>query len=215
MIKAVIFDMDGVIVDNGKFHKKAWREFVQEYGIKISQQKWDRKLFGRTNEFIMPYVFGKKFSKKELKKLAEEKELHYRKIYSKHIKPVKGLLKFLKELKKNKIKISIGTSAPKSNVEFVLGKTKTRKFFEKIVDDSMVKKCKPNPEIYLTAAQKLSVKPKECIVFEDSFSGIRAGNSAKMHVIGLTTSHKKSQLKNVKLAINDFTELKIKEILKW
>lgn len=203
---AVIFDMDGVIVDNSGFHQKAWILFCKRHGFKLTKKQFNEKYNGRLNSEILKRMFGS-LSKKQIAKYVSEKESLYRKAYSKSIKPAPGLVRLLKELEKRGIKTAVATAAPPANVDFVLGKTGVRKFFKVIFDDSKVKKGKPNPEIYLKASKKLGVKPKDCVVFEDGLLGIQAGKNAGMQVIGITTTHPKKELKKADLTINSFSEV--------
>lgn len=204
MSVAVIFDMDGVIVDNGEYHQQAWKEFSHKYGLSFSEEKFKNEYFGRTNEHVLPEMFGKKLSKQEIKKLATEKEEIYRKIYRPHLKPVDGLISFLDELHDNNTPMAIATSAPIENVDFVLKGLGIEKYIEKVITDSMVSKGKPNPEIYLKAAEMLGTKPGNCVVFEDSLSGTKAAWQAGAKVIALTTTLPASKHKYAHRIMNDF-----------
>src|SRR5690554_3680279 len=171
---AVIFDMDGVIVDNGMYHIDAFRELCRRYSIEFSEEEFRKCHFGRVNEEILPDLFNRKLNDSEVAGLAEEKEALYREIYKPHINAAPGLLPLLKELKVNDIPVGVATSAPVKNVDFVLDSLKIREYVDVVVDDSMVRKGKPDPEIYIKAASLLQVIPGNCIIFEDSLSGTRA-----------------------------------------
>jgi len=208
--EAFIFDMDGVLIDNHDFHKKAWKDFIEQ---KCPDKEFDfeylmKNYFGKTNSIILEYVFEKKLSESEIKVLENEKENYYRKIYSPHIKEVKGLTNLLIKVKSNHLACAIGTSGPPENVEFVISKLGIKKYFDVIVDSSQISNGKPDPEVYLKVSQKLNINPNRCIVFEDSFSGIEAGLRAGMMVVGITTGHDKKTLlkKGVNKAINNFDE---------
>ena len=189
----LIFDMDGVIVDNHQWHFKAWVEFGKRHGIIISRKEFSKQ-FGSTNHHIMKSLFGDSITEKEIKVYAEEKENIYREIYLPHIKPVKGLTEFLKLASDKNIPIALATSAPYENVKFTLECTGLQKYFNVITDSSMVKFGKPDPEVYLITAEKLKVQPAECIVFEDSVPGILSASNAGMKVIGVATTHKPDEL---------------------
>lgn len=209
---AVIFDMDGTIVNNMDYHKIAWKKFLEKKSIDYDFQKFV-KHFGKTNRDLLIMLYGNDLTEKQIFDLAEEKEALYREIYKKDIKPAPGLTDLLKRLQKENIKTAVGTSAPTSNVEFVLEYTKIRKYFDVIVDESMVQKGKPDPAIYLKCAEELEINPTSCLVFEDSKTGIEAGIRAKMNVVGLTTMHSSDYFSGVKLAINDFREISIEKII--
>jgi len=207
-IKAAIFDMDGVIVDNHHYHVKAWEVFCNKHNIQFTESDFRAKYFGKNNGDILSGLMGFQLSTELVELLGEEKELLYRKIYKDHIKPVEGLVEFLNLLKQKGIKTAVATSAPLSNLDFVLDNLEVRHLFDKVVDASMVTKGKPDPEIYIKAAKLLEISPEHCIVFEDSISGIKSGQNAGMKVIALITTHKKEELPQTEIQINDFTEIK-------
>lgn len=204
--KGLIFDMDGVIVDNARYHALAWMKFAEKYGITLSEEEV-KSQFGSINDEILRALFKRELDPDEIMIMAIEKEEIYRDIYSKDIKEVAGLTEFLNGLDMNNFVISVATAAPPKNVEFVLGSTNIKRFFNIITDESEIKNGKPHPEIFLKTAEKMGVKPEDCIVFEDSFHGIEAGNSAGMKVIGLGTTHAKESLNNTILTIDDFSSL--------
>lgn len=189
----LIFDMDGVIADNYKWHLAAFVEFGNRHGLNITREEFGQH-FGSTNHVIMNSLFSKKLSEEEIVELADEKETIYRELYRPFINPVEGLPAFLEYASNHGIAIALATSAPSENVTFTLEATGLKKYFGVITDSSMVKHGKPDPEIYLLTATKLGVKPSECIVFEDSVPGIMAAKNAGMRVIGVATTHKSSEL---------------------
>jgi HAD superfamily hydrolase (TIGR01509 family) len=136
----------------------------------------------------------------------------FRALYKDVIKPLSGLDNFLKELEDRSIPKAIGTSAPRSNVDFVLEHTHLRKYFTTILDQSDVEHGKPNPEIYLKVAERLGFPPQQCIVFEDSLSGVESAQRAGAKVVGVTTTHSQQELAHTDLVIADFTKLKPLEL---
>jgi beta-phosphoglucomutase family hydrolase len=200
---AVIFDMDGVLVDNAHFHERAFAEYFSKFGITLAPE-----MFGRGNEELMAELFPNE-SKERHRELATGKEAYYRQIYEPHIKPVAGLVELLKKLKKNNIPIAVGSSAPVENIDFVLDKLQIRNYFDVVVVAAMVQKAKPAPDIYLKAAELLNIRPEKCLVFEDALAGIAAARSAKMKVVGLATSLTKERLSETDRIINDFTEITV------
>ena len=203
--------MDGVLVDNTKYHVLSWQIFYKKFGKNVSSKYFIHKILGRTNTEAFK-VLGINLPQSKIKKLLVQKEAHYRRIYKPYIKSVKGLHEFLKELKGSGIKIALATSAPTPNIDFVLAATKMRKYFKIIVRGAQVEKSKPYPDIFLLAAKKLKVQPKSCIVFEDAMLGIQAAKAAGMKVVGVATSHKPSELRHTDLVIKDFRHLKVKNL---
>lgn len=203
---AVIFDMDGVIIDSNPFHKISLRQFCEKYGYHLSDQELINKIYGRTNKDWIANLFGA-LSKEELSRYGEEKEALFREIYKNDISALRGLPEFLESLKEKNIPIAIGTSAPRSNVDFVLASTGLEKYFSVILDESNVEQGKPNPEIYLKVAAKLGYEPGRCIVFEDSLSGVESAQRAGAKVVGVATTHTFDELNHTDFVIQDFMDL--------
>lgn len=208
MIKAAIFDMDGVVVDNHQYHFKAWMAFSEKYKFKLDAEIYRDKFNGKTNADLFRMIFNNP-SQEEMKNYAEEKEGMYQELYREHMVPHKGLVEYLEFLKKNRIKIALGTSAPTSNVDFTLDTLRLRHFFEVIVDGAQVERGKPDPQVYQLCAMKLGLDPKVCAVFEDSLAGLESGSRAGCKIVGVATSHKAFELEGMtSLIIHDFTEAK-------
>ncbi len=214
MIKGVIFDMDGVITDNNSYHEKAWAEFCLSYGIRLSVEEVHQYIFGRVAGDTLEYVFKRKLNPGEIEKFVKQKEKIYRDLYSAHIKPVNGLIQFIQELRQNKYKLAMATSAPPGNVEFTFEHIPIREFFDVILDASRIQYGKPNPEIYQKAIGMLNLNPAECLIFEDSLPGIRAAIDSGAYVVGLSTTHEREYLKGPARIIRDFTEIKITDLNK-
>lgn len=207
-VDAVIFDMDGTMVNNNSYHKMAWFEFGKRHNIQLTDQDFKDKLSGRRNKEILTTLLGD-LTSEQIQEYAEEKESIYRDLYSKNIREVKGLTTLLDFLKQKGIKIVIATTAPKRNREFVIDCLKIHEFLDLVIGDEHVQKGKPNPEIYLQVANTLNVNPSKCLVFEDSPSGVQAAKKAGMKIVGLLTSHAVGELKGADFCIRDFTELRI------
>lgn len=152
-------------------------------------------------------LFGDDRSEGDLKELLKEKEEFYRREYGPYLVSISGLENFLLELKSNGVKIAMATSATVEDVDFVLNKIPIRDDFDQIVNSSMVSKPKPNPDIFLKAAEKLNTPRERCVVFEDSLAGIKAANAAGMKVVGITTGHPAGDLHPVDMVIDDYTNL--------
>jgi beta-phosphoglucomutase len=209
---AFVFDMDGVIVDTNPYHKIALRQFAEKYGYSLSEEELIKKIYGRTNKEWIPSLFGRVLTAAEVSHYGEEKEQLFRNLYEKDIKEVKGLSAFLARACQLQISMAIGTSAPRSNVDFVLRRTRIGKYFPVILDESHVTHGKPNPEIYINCAAALKLAPAQCIVFEDSLSGVAAGQAAGSPVVGIATTHSATEL-GTKVTMRDFTELSPEEII--
>ncbi|MBI1769152.1 MAG: HAD family phosphatase [Bacteroidetes bacterium] len=203
---AFVFDMDGVIVDTNPYHKVALRQFAEKYGYSLSEEELIKKIYGRTNKEWITNLFGRTLSSEELNHYGEEKEQLFRDLYEKDIKPLKGLEKFLAQTDELKIPRAIGTSAPRSNLDFILKETGLRNYFPITLDEADVTHGKPDPEIYIKCAAKLQMPPAQCIVFEDSLSGVASAREAGCPVVGVATTHSAEEL-GTKVVIKDFTEI--------
>lgn len=202
--KAFIFDMDGVIIHSNPYHKIALHQFCEKYGYHLTEDELRNRIYGRTNKQWITNLFGRTLSPEELYFYAEEKEGMFRELMKDDMKPLAGLRAFLDKLNEHQLARAIGTSAPKSNVDFVMGKTNLGSYFSTILDDSYVENGKPHPEIYLKCAAALNYKPEDCIVFEDSLSGVASGRASGAKVVGVATTHTDQELEGTDIVIDDF-----------
>nr|WP_302986535.1 HAD family phosphatase [uncultured Alistipes sp.] len=189
MKKAALFDMDGTLVDNTLAHMHAFEIFCARYGV----TGWKEKLsqaFGMGNDDIMRLIMPAELIRERgLASLAEEKEAIYREIYAPGIRPVEGLVPLLESLRAAGVRCAVGSSGCRANVDFVLEKCRIGEFFDARISGDRVTRCKPDPEIYLTAAAALGMAPADCVVFEDAKAGIESARRAGVgRVVALATT---------------------------
>jgi len=210
---SVVFDMDGTLIDNTPYHFKSWQALFKKYGKgELTKKKYYTDISGVPVMETIRDVFGADHDEAGLKALLDEKENFYREAYAPFVAPINGLENFLTELKNAGIKMAMATSATVQDIDFILDRIPIRDDFDAIVNSTMVSKPKPNPQIFLKAAEKLGSKPANCIVFEDSLAGIKAGNAAGMKVVAITTGHPASALHPADLVINDYSELTVQKL---
>lgn len=185
---AFIFDMDGVLADNSDFHVLAWTDYARQFGRELTVDEIKRRL-GFNNREYMRFLLDREPTEDEVTRSTVEKEALYRTIFGPHLTAPAGLIALLEFARREKVDCGVATSAPDDNVRFVLDGLGIRPYFKEVVDASHVKNCKPDPEIYLLAAQRLGFAPAQCLVFEDAIAGIQSANAAGMTVIALTTSY--------------------------
>jgi beta-phosphoglucomutase len=203
---AAIFDMDGTLVDNNPYHFKAWKELFDQYNrVEVTPDLFNEKISGVPGMVIMRNFFGADYDEQQMKAMFEEKTVRYREIYQPNIAPINGLERLLQELKNARVKLAVASSATTSNIDFILNNLSIKSMFDTIVDGPRISKAKPNPQIFLKAADDLGITPDNCVVFEDSLSGVKAANAAGMKVVGITTSHTPAELHPVDMVINDYT----------
>jgi beta-phosphoglucomutase family hydrolase len=210
-----IFDMDGTLVDNMRFHMEAWVAMLAENGIENDGQDFLVKTAGKTNREIIPQFF-ENISDEDGLRLGNRKEEIYRELFRPKLKAIDGGLEFLEESKKLGIKMAVATAAPIANMEFILDGLNLRKYFQTITTAADVKNGKPHPEGFLISAEKLDVKPENCLVFEDAINGFQAADNAKMRSVGIATVNSIEtilELPGVVAAKKDFTELDPAELI--
>ena len=217
MIQAIIFDMDGVIVNSEPIHDKASDIVLKKYGIKLDKKtdnEINNEFRGCTEKFFWK-TFSKRFGlKQNYKDLIKEKQLTYLDLIKKHTEPVQGCSDLIKVLK-TKYKIGLASSSSAKEIDFILTKLKIKKYFDVITSGEFIEKSKPAPDIYLETATKLGVKPKNCLVFEDAVNGVKAAKAAGMKCIAITTSFGKKDLKEADLIIDSFKGFDLKIIEKF
>ena len=218
MLKAIIFDLDGTLVDSLPYHHESWRIFFKKNNIEENDFNEIYKNYkgGGTLE-LMTSVFGDIYTKDELEKMSDVKEVIFRDIYRSKIFPINGLRKFLDSLKKNNILLSIGSNAIRKNVLMTIKELGITNYFSSIICGDEVSKGKPNPEMYIKILSNLKVNKNECIIFEDSIEGVTAAKNANIKAIGVTSSQSSEILKSVGAfkTIEDYTKISIDNILDY
>ena len=184
--RAFIFDMDGTLVDNMRFHGEAWQKMLIENGIETDVRPFLINAAGKTNREIIPNFF-KDATDERLLELGLRKETIYRELFLPERRALEGAIEFLEAARSLGVKMAVATAAPVANMEFVLDGLDLRRFFDAITTAADVSNGKPNPEVFLKSAQKLGVEAKNCLVFEDAFNGFEAANRAGMKSIGIAT----------------------------
>ena len=206
MIKAVIFDLDGVIVDTAHYHYVAWQKLAKELGITFTEKE-NEKLKGvsrmRSLEIILE-LGGISLSDEKKEELATKKNSWFVD-YIEAIKPeeiFKGVKQMLNSLRESGYKVALASSS--KNAETVLRLLEIKGFFDAVVDGTMIIKSKPDPEIFLLAASKVGVYPNECIVFEDAEAGVEAAIAAGMKCVGVGSADQLSKANFIVKSTADF-----------
>jgi len=186
-IKACIFDLDGVIVDTAKYHFLAWKRLAEELGFEFKEEHNERlKGVSRVRSLeILLEVGGLSFSTAEKERMATQKNEWYLK-YILKMKPdeiLPGVLPFLSELRRAGVKIALGSAS--KNAPLILQQVEITDYFDVIIDGNKVSKAKPDPEVFLKAAEELGLNPGDCVVFEDAEAGVEAALSGNMRCVGV------------------------------
>jgi beta-phosphoglucomutase len=207
-----VFDMDGVIVDNRKYHVLAWKAFAREHGVPFDLRHFKDHLFGRVNREIFMGLYGHALPEAEVIAWAEEKESLYRSIYKGHVEPARGLVAFLGALDARGVPSAVATAAPRENLDFALDEAGLRPYFRALVDVTQVRLGKPAPDLYLKAAEMLGVPAARCVAFEDSYPGLESALAAGMKVVALTTTHTRRELGRAHLVVRNFEGLEVERV---
>ena len=202
--KAVIFDLDGTLLDNNSYHLQSWLEYLNAIGRTISEEEYNANINGRTNKDVIQYIYNRQMPEEEILKYTLEKEALYRKLYKPFIKPLSGLIDFLEVLKNKGIPMAIATSGIQPNIDFMFEEVPIKQYFTEVVNSSHISKGKPDPEIYLKVASLLQISPKNCLVFEDAVVGIKSAKAAGMKVIAVATTQPKEELLLADVIIDDY-----------
>lgn len=213
MLQAALFDMDGVIVDNRDAHLQAFVEFAERHGIPDLNPLTLLPYFGSTNAVIMGHLFGRDdIPADEVERLSHEKEEIYRDLYDPVMKPATGLVPLLEALKAQGVKIAVGSSAPRVNVDFVLDRCHIAQYFDAAASGSEITHSKPNPEVYQLAARKLGVEPTDCVVFEDAFVGMEAGRRSGAKVVAIASTFPREMIEekgDCDLLVDSFRDITV------
>jgi beta-phosphoglucomutase family hydrolase len=198
---ALIFDLDGVVIDSNPFHRLAWEQYNRRHGIETTEEM-HRWMYGKRNDQIVRGFFGGHLSDQEVAAHGAAKERLYRELLDGQVREflVPGVAGFL--ARHRDLPVGLGTNAEPPNVDFVLDGSGLRPYFRATVNGHEVAHPKPDPEIYLRVAERLGVAPRNCMVFEDSPSGIAAARAAGMALVGVRTTHR--DLTNTDLAVDHF-----------
>jgi beta-phosphoglucomutase len=215
---AFIFDMDGVLTDNMRFHANSWVELFSDFGLRgLDAERYLVETAGMKGLDVLRYFLDPQISETEAERLTELKDFLYR-VMSRHlIEPMPGLGAFLDSAEDQGIRLGIGTGAGPKNIDYVLGILKMTKKFQAIVNPFHVSQGKPQPDIFLRVASLLEVPASACIVFEDALPGVEAARRAGMHCVAVTTTNKAdmfSHFDNVLQVIDDFTHLLPDDLLR-
>jgi HAD superfamily hydrolase (TIGR01509 family) len=185
---AVIFDMDGVLVNSNPYHLAKWVDFLDHHQISYKEEELPELILGKRNDSAFEHFLGPSLTPEESQRMSEEIEETFRKVFKPHAKPLPGLDALIKECCAAGIPMAVASSAVRTNVEFVVDALGYRPYFRTIVSGDEVTHAKPDPEIYLKAADHLGVDPADAVAFEDSYVGIGAVKNAGMKCVGIAST---------------------------
>ena len=210
--RGAIFDWDGVIIDSGEHHKLSWERLAVEIAQPLPEGHFKRG-FGMKNEVIIPELLSWSQDVAEIRRLSLRKEALYREIIrEKGITALPGVETWLRALQAAGIPCVIGSSTHRENITTTLDVLGFREFFAQIVTSEDVKRGKPDPEVFLTAASRIEVEPANGVVFEDALVGIAAAQAARIRVVGVATTEPREKLAHANWVVDRLDELSIEQL---
>lgn len=214
--QALIFDMDGTLIDNMPTHLLAWQDTLAEAGVHIDQEQFNRDTTGKTTPEILRLMLGDTLTASDLAHWAERKESLYRERYAALRQPLPGLIPLLEHARALGLPMAVATAAPAGNIPFILDELDLRRYFKAVVGAQDVKNGKPHPEIFLKSASALNAEPARCLVFEDALAGIEAARRAGMQAVMICTTIPAQEVagqQHVIHAVDDFSQLDLETLL--
>ncbi len=206
-LQALIFDMDGVLIDNTPVQARAFQLLFRDLGLTTNARRLLRRFNGMPATEILQSVFRHEVPEKQLKEYAAQREFLYRTLYWSQRQPLAGLVEFLKAARAAGFKIGLGTGSGGPTLAYILDHLDLRRHFDLVVGEDDVPKGKPHADTYAVVARKLGVGPAHCLVFEDAILGEQAAYRAKMACVAVLTTLKAKDFQAPLTTIIDFTEL--------
>ena len=192
---AVIFDMDGVLVDSNPYHLRKWADFLDRHGVPYNPDDLPGRVLGPRSDTSIRFFLGPRLSDSEVLRLNEELEEGFRRAFRPHAKPLPGVAALIAELHSAGVPMAVASSAMAKNVEFIVDVLGIRPYFRCLVTGDEVTHSKPHPEIYLKTAERLGIDPAGCVTFEDSFVGVESAKGAGMKCVAIASTFPLEELR--------------------
>jgi beta-phosphoglucomutase family hydrolase len=208
---AVIWDMDGVIVDTAVHHHDAWVEAFAKRDVAFSKEDF-AATFGTRNDDVIRRVLGRKTPAGLIQEISEEKEADYRRRAADKLTALPGVVALLEDLAVAGFKQAIGTSAPPANVRQIMQTLGLEEYFDCVVTEKDVSEGKPSPQSFLLAARTLDVPAANCVVIEDAVAGVSAARRAGMRCVAVTNSHSRYNLGRADLVVDSLEDVSAEKL---
>lgn len=209
-LKAVIWDMDGVLVDSESVHQKTWRTVFENFNIKVYPERLKRS-FGMTSEMVVQMMLDEPLDKAVVKDIILQKGAIFQKAISKEAVFLPGVQGWLASFQKNNVKQAVASSGTSANIQIVLDKLAIKEYFDVIVSGTGFP-SKPNPIIFLKTADQLGEIPLNCLVIEDSTAGVQAAKAAGMKCIGVATTNQVEKLTGADVIVENLAQLMTEQV---
>lgn len=206
-LQALIFDMDGVLIDNTAVQARAFQLLFRDQGVPADATQLLRRLNGAPASEILSEAFPEPQTDEQLETLAGQREFLYRTLYWDDRRALPGLVEFLEAARAAGLKIGLGTGSGQETIGYILDDLNLRRFFDVVITKDDVDQGKPHADTYAVTAEKLGVDPAHCVVFEDALLGEQAAYRAHMHCVAVASTLPGRDFQAPLLVIRDFTEL--------
>lgn len=210
-MKAVIFDMDGVLVDSEPIHQRTELDALAAYGLRL-EKKDLYPYAGTTRDAFQKGISQQYNFHPDWKSVFEYKDRYFYELM-KEVNPMPGVLSLIQDMKTAGLKLALATSGQRRSMATVLEKFNLTPIFDALICAVDVSKSKPDPQAFLLAAERMQVPPAECVVFEDSINGVRAAKAAGMYAIGITGTFTKDKLREADRIVDSYSEISANEII--
>ncbi len=204
--RAVLWDLDGVLADSGPFHYESWKQTLPAYGIPFDNEKFTRT-FGMNNYGVLTTLLGHEPDRALSDEISDRKETLFRQLIRGKIQPLPGVRSWLPRLKELDYRNAVASSAPQENIDAILDALDLRRFFDAVVSSAGMP-SKPDPAVFLLAAERVGVPPERCTVVEDAISGVEAAKRAGMRCIAVTNTNTRAALSKADIVVDSLEELK-------
>ncbi len=212
MIEAIIFDMDGTVIDSTRNDFTAWTRVFDEYDYAFSFEEYVRVLGAKGSEIIEERL---ELGREEVDKMLKRKESYFQEELDKNgLRLIPHVEELLKEIKSMDLKTALATGSGDEKLKMIFERLNIEQYFDVILTADDVQHGKPDPEIFLNAAKKLGVSPEQAIVMEDAENGVRAAKAGNMLCIAITSTHTREKLQEADLVIDNYKELHLKDFIK-
>jgi len=209
-IQAVIWDLDGVVIDSADEHRLAWQRLAREEGVTFTDADfWST--FGKRNDDIIPQFLGF-LSAEQLKALADRKEAYFRELIRERAVPLPGAMELMRELHEAGFAQALASSTPIENIQLISDVLGLKRYLSVLVSGETVARGKPAPDIFLKAASELHMHSSWCVVIEDAVAGVQAAHAAGMRCIAVVGNRDLPGLREAELMVKDLTEVDVERV---
>lgn len=209
-IQAVIWDLDGVIIDSAEEHRLAWQRLAREEGVPFTDTDfW--ATFGKRNDDILAIQWGT-LPPQQVKLLADRKENYFRELIRKTAAPLPGSIELMRGLHEASFRQALASSAPIENIQLISDALGLERYLTALVSGETVPHGKPAPDIFLKAAQALGIQPPYCLVIEDAVAGVQAAHAAGMRCVSVAGNRDLPGLRQAELMVKSLTEVDVERV---